>query len=210
YELPWFTHSSNGFVRNALGGWQWNALWSYQTGAHFEAWCRSNSSAKVRTVNGVSQVTNSGCEFNLDAVRDDRPDAAAQSVDATHDMWANGWGDSFGLSGTSTVQGTPLQGFGANTFFTRPCLGCVGNEGRNNLVGPNFFGVDMSLLKNFHVTERFNVQLRFESFNLFNRTNFELPGANSATNNRPELGNFGLAGGAFDPRQLQFGLKFSF
>ena len=124
-------------------------------------------------------------------------------------MWANGWGDNFGISGTSGLLGSAVQG-GGTTFFTRPCLGCTGNEGRNNLVGPNLFDVDMSMFKNFHVTERFNVQLRFESFNLFNRANFELPGANGATNNRPELGNFGQAGGAFDPRQLQFGLKFSF
>ena len=70
----------------------------------------------------------------------------------------------------------------------------------------------MSMIKNFHITERFNVQFRAESFNLFNRTNFELPGANGAVNNRvvgPST-NFGEAGGAYDPRQLQFGLKLSF
>ena len=86
----------------------------------------------------------------------------------------------------------------------------MGNEGRNTFVGPNFFGTDMSLFKNFHVTERVNVQFRAESFNLFNRTNFELPGANGATNNRVTSSTFGLAGGTFFPRELQFGLKISF
>ena len=52
--------------------------------------------------------------------------------------------------------------------------------------------------------------LRAESFNLFNRTNFELPGANGATNNRVTSSTFGLAGGTFFPRELQFGLKLSF
>ena len=69
------------------------------------------------------------------------------------------------------------------------------------------------MIKNFHITERFNVQFRAESFNLLNRTNFELPGASGAVNNRVvgfSGAGFGQAGGAFDPRQLQFGLKVSF
>jgi len=45
---------------------------------------------------------------------------------------------------------------------------------------------------------------------MFNHTNFKLPGANFANNNRIDHGNFGQASGAFDPRELQFGLKLSF
>jgi hypothetical protein len=65
-------------------------------------------------------------------------------------------------------------------------------------------------LKNFKITERTNLQFRFETFNSLNRTNFELPGALGATHNRLTSGEFGEAGGAFNARQLQFGLKLSF
>jgi hypothetical protein len=205
YELPWFTHSSNAFARNVLGGWQWNAIWSYQTGAHWEPWCSTREKSKL--VAGV--VQNKGCDFNLDNGRNDRPDAQASNVDATHDMWANGWDV---VNGTFDLTGNGTPGSGSS-FFTRPCAGCVGNEGRNTFVGPNYWDTDMALFKNFHITERFSFQFRAESFNLFNRTNFELPGANGATNNRvnaPSGAGFGQAGGAFSPRVLQFGLKLSF
>ena len=95
-------------------------------------------------------------------------------------------------------------------IFTSPCLGCDSSLGRNTFTGPNFFNMDMSLFKNFKVTERVGLQFRAESFNLLNDVNFKLPGANFAGNNRINAGAFGAASGAFDPRQLQFGLKISF
>jgi hypothetical protein len=121
-------------------------------------------------------------------------------------MWANGWGDPFTLSGNGTAANP------GTTFFTRPCPGCAGSEGRNSFVGPNFWGADMSLFKNIKFTERVSLQFRAESFNLFNRANFQLPGANGQTNNRVVGASqaFGQAGGTFNPRQLQFGLKLSF
>lgn len=83
-----------------------------------------------------------------------------------------------------------------------------GNLGRNTFVGPNFFDMDMSLFKNFKVTERVAFQFRVESFNLLNRANFELPG--NAGHNKITDPLFGLAGGVFPPRQIQFGAKISF
>src|SRR5262249_16923286 len=163
-------------------------------------WCARASKASF---NAAGQLINTGCDFNLDSGANDRPNAAAQHVDTSHDMWANGWGDPFTLSGN----GLPGSG---TTFFTRPCPGCIGNEGRNTFLGPNYFGVDMSLFKNFKFTERVGLQFRAESFNLFNRTNFELPGANSSTNNRVTTSSFGQSSGTFFPRQLQFGLKLNF
>jgi hypothetical protein len=68
----------------------------------------------------------------------------------------------------------------------------------------------MSLLKNFRFTERVGLQFRWDVFNAFNHTNFQLPGAQLSTNNRVTSGSFGQAGAAFDARQMQFGLKLSF
>ena len=78
------------------------------------------------------------------------------------------------------------------------------------MVGPNLFAVDMSLFKNFKFTERVNLQFRAEGFNVFNRANFLLPGANFAGHNRTNSPLFGVAAGTLNPRQLQFGLKLSF
>jgi len=58
----------------------------------------------------------------------------------------------------------------------------AGNLGRNAFYGPGFADVDLSVIKNIPVTERFKVQLRAEMFNLFNRKNFAT-GAGSVGSN---------------------------
>jgi hypothetical protein len=50
-----------------------------------------------------------------------------------------------------------------------------GNMGRNSLVGPNYRQFDFSVYKNTKLTERLNMQLRFEAYNLFNHPNFASP-----------------------------------
>lgn len=60
-----------------------------------------------------------------------------------------------------------------------------GNVGRNVLLGPGLADLDFSLVKNTYVrkiSETFNVQFRFEAFNILNRVNFNPP-ANGSGNN---------------------------
>jgi hypothetical protein len=47
----------------------------------------------------------------------------------------------------------------------------LGTVGRNQIYGPGFADVDLSVFKNIPVTERLKIQLRAEMFNLFNRVN---------------------------------------
>ena len=91
-----------------------------------------------------------------------------------------------------------------SNFFSTPCLGCVGNLGRNTFVGPSYWDADVSLLKTFSITESVHMQFRMEAFNVFNHTNF-LIGVNDITNPI-----FGISGGTQPPRNLQFGLKLKF
>ena len=51
--------------------------------------------------------------------------------------------------------------------------GCGGSPiARNTFVGPNFRDVDLSVIKNIPIRERFSLQLRADMFNLSNRNNF--------------------------------------
>jgi hypothetical protein len=50
------------------------------------------------------------------------------------------------------------------------------DSGRNILRGPSRVDFDLSLSKDFKFTESKSLQLRFESFNIFNRVNFASPG----------------------------------
>ncbi len=80
-----------------------------------------------------------------------------------------------------------------------------GNAGRNILIGPAFNSVDLSLLKNFRVTERVRVQFRAEAFNIFNTVNFQVPVFQL---DRSDVGQFTQT--ANEARELQFALKLIF
>ncbi len=186
WELPWLKNQQ-GFVGRILGGWQYNGIWSFQTGPHWSPFCASGSR----------------CDFNKDGERNDRPDNInGNNIDASKDMWANGF---FKVPG-STFTGAFS---GANPFFGTPCVGCNGNLGRNTFVGPKTFNTDQSLFKNIRITERFKAQFRAEMFNAFNHTNFTLPNGATGGNraNRITSSIFGKANGTLGAREVQFGVK---
>jgi hypothetical protein len=89
--------------------------------------------------------------------------------------------------------------------------GQFGNSGKNILIGPGFVNFDLNLVKNFAMTERTRLQLRAESFNILNHTNFTsvntIVNFDSAGN--PTRG-FGAVNAAGPGRVLSFGLKLIF
>jgi outer membrane receptor protein involved in Fe transport len=202
WEMP-FLRDRHDFVGTMLAGWQLNGIFSLQTGAHwfpFRGGQFGSSNLQENTPGACSAATfdsqncvNVGADYNLDGVANDRPNAIANHVNATHEQWADG----FNLP---------------DNFFSTPCLGCVGNLGRNTFVGPGYLNLDTSLFKNFRLSDRFRLQFRAEAFNILNHTNFQLGVVNvgSSGNNRLNSPEFGKAGGTFSPRNLQFGLKLSF
>jgi hypothetical protein len=84
--------------------------------------------------------------------------------------------------------------------------GGFGNAGKDSIVGPGFFNWNLSLFKSFPIAsaEGPRFELRFESFNTFNHTQFQ----NIDTGFTDH--NFGQATNTYDPRVLQFGAKFLF
>ena len=89
-------------------------------------------------------------------------------------------------SDRAQIIGNPFANIPANTLaqdiyffnpnaFALPAQGTYSNQARNTLRGPNFYQTDFSVFKNTHITEKFNLQLRMEMFNLFNRINLAPP-----------------------------------
>jgi hypothetical protein len=62
--------------------------------------------------------------------------------------------------------------------YTVPALYTYGNAGRNTLKGPGFYSTDLSLSKAFAISERMHLNLRWDVFNVFNRTNLANPDSN--------------------------------
>jgi hypothetical protein len=64
-------------------------------------------------------------------------------------------------------------------------------------------------MKNFKMTERFNLQFRAEYFNVFNRVNLNDPSASTGIAQK-NSSTFGQITGAGDPRIGQLALKLMF
>jgi len=107
-----------------------------------------------------------------------------------------------------------------NAFQQQP-IGNPGNEGRAQCYGPHWRGVDFSMFKDFHVTERYKLSFRAEAYNLSNTANFALPGTaiSSWTVSRQPAGIPTSAGSfgqitatniGFTPRVVQLALKMTF
>ena len=97
------------------------------------------------------------------------------------------------------------------------CQNLLGNSGRNSVIGPGLRDFDFSLFKNspiHRISETFNVQFRWEVFNILNHANFNPPPpAARQVFTAAGVENITTAGVLAAPtattsRQMQFALKF--
>jgi hypothetical protein len=111
------------------------------------------------------------------------------------------------IAGSCTASSVFALPVSANRVFH------FGNLGRNSLLGPAFSDTDLSIIKNVRVKGQARMQLRLETFNLFNQANYGQPGRIATvgspsfgviTNTRFPTGDSGSA------RQVQFALKVLF
>lgn len=90
--------------------------------------------------------------------------------------------------------------------FAQPAAFTFGNCGYNTLRGPEFKTMNLSVFRNFPFGTAQRLEFRLEVFNLFNWTNFGLPGTSVANQN-----SFGRINSSLrDPREMQMAVKFYF
>jgi hypothetical protein len=109
-------------------------------------------------------------------------------------------------SPTGSVASRVLQYFDTSAFVI-PAAFTYGNAPATepDVRTPGIDNTDLSLLKNFRVKERLTMQLRFESFNIFNRVQFAGPGVQAGTT------SFGvITAQQNQPRKLQAAVKIIF
>jgi hypothetical protein len=108
--------------------------------------------------------------------------------------------------------GDPLQYLNA-AAFSLPALGKFGDLGRGTINLPGISNVDFSVNKNWKLLEHYGIQFRAEMFNVFNHPNFLGLDTNLALDRdtgKSTNPNFGRLSQDRGPREIQFGLKFTF
>ena len=188
YELQ-YGKEFTGIKKAFLGGWQTNMIAAWQSGKPFSV-INSGSGADqaIEADGNLHGYVNRAVPQNGNG--NDRPNTIADPRSGPHSL---------------------SHFFNTAAFAPQP-LGTIGNTQRNSLVGPHFRHVDLSLFKNFPVTERVNMQFRVETYNISNTPNLFIANNNSSNQ---EFGNasFGTVSATdpnYVPRQYQFALKLQF
>jgi len=214
YELPFGKgkkYMNTGGVANAiLGGWATNWIVTLQGGQPLNFTCPASTTSGAGQCNDILvKGADPGLGIKLKTVGNDptpRP------------FWIS--------NPKAFAQGCQLGGTPGNTFpIPGSPAGCIPLNGSGALgstpgqiSGPGFHRFDYSMFKDFNFTERFRLQFRAEFFNILNHPNFNAPnfGGNgvvaiggSGNFTDPHFGEVGSTRDApFDPRQIQFALKF--
>jgi len=84
--------------------------------------------------------------------------------------------------------------------------GTEGNEKLGRFRNPGYADTDLTVKKSTLITERVNLVLRMDFFNLFNRVNLN----NVNTNFGDNSANFGTTNSTLPPRNMQVGASISF
>ena len=104
----------------------------------------------------------------------------------------------------------PAPVFPFTVFLPAAGRACTGNTGRNAFTGPKYVTLDLAVQKGFRLFgEGRMLTLRAEFYNLLNRANFYNPISTLSTDGTNLNPDFGKIKSAHDPRQIQFGVRFS-
>jgi hypothetical protein len=97
-----------------------------------------------------------------------------------------------------------MMWFNPMAFATPPAY-TFGNAGRNSMYGPGLATLDLSLQRQFQVTERAAFQIRGEFFNALNHTNLDIP---NRFVNTPQFGT--ITSAATPGREIHVSARISF
>jgi hypothetical protein len=182
YDLPlgrgrMFGKNMNRALDAVVGGWQLNSIVSVHTGLPITETGTDASGTKARSARANCVAT---------------PAILGESVNAS-------------LANTPSVGGYRWYvNNPAAPYFTQPTNATFGNCGVGTFRGPGFAETDLSVSKQFHFSERRNLEFRSEWINATNSVLLQAPtrSVSSASN--------GLITSSTLPRNIQFGMKFNF
>jgi hypothetical protein len=219
YELPFGKNrkffNSNKFVDYVIGGWQLGVVWRIGSGAPItftDARGTINRAGRSGRQTALTNLTSSqlkklvgtfvtpcGIYFvNPTAININQTNLAAGNCTALNT----------GVS-AGTVGGAASSGFAQPTFtgqiFFNNGPGTTSGLRRAVVDGPWTYGADISMLKNFRITERVRFQVRGEAYNVTNSA-FFVPGQFIDVNST----SFGRITSTNGARVIQFAARVEF
>ena len=182
YDIPLFRNADNKLLRSTVGGWELSGIVTAETGAPLNIGLSGGNPSQSKN-NTTNVLANTG----------NRPN----------------------VGGPVNYPGTPAEWFNTSGFSFPTCAvgpDCYGDLGHDNIRGPGRDNWNLSLNKNFILSESRGSRLEFraETFNTWNHTQLKGDYNNGGIGVNYGATNFGVISQAFDPRVFQLGLKLIF
>jgi hypothetical protein len=176
---------SRGMVGRVFEGWQISGIASFQTGLPYDIF-------------GPLDTLHTGLSDRASVISP----SMLKTVPATGKINAAG----------GAFTGYNSAAFNLEDGVSAPIpWGIPANVDRNNWVGPGINNWDISLSKMTALTERVKIQLRFETYNVFNRVQFNKPSNDTSSSNFGySFSQVGQNDGTTGARQVQLGAKLTF
>jgi hypothetical protein len=189
YAIP-YGKDLQGLRKQLASGWQFNEIFAIQSGKPFSVINSSAGGCIVPT--GDPTPTTGDCAHPYGGVSSgaDRPN----------------------IIGDTHVSDPNNEEFFNTAAFQGQLIGTVSNQERNQLYGPHFRHLDLSLFKDFPLRDSMVLQFRSEFFNITNTPSFSIANNNSAnqTFGNPSFGQITSTDPNYSPRQIQFALRLAF
>lgn len=217
WEIPFGNHGS-AWEKRIVGGWVVSTIASFQSGNPFTLFSENGASESEIGLDRPDVVGPIQVFKNPRVLRSFSPNAdGLHGSCISNTSPAPYWFDPTNLvcaAGPPVGQPVPANSSliaGGVPLFT------YGNIGRNVLRGPGINNWDISIMKNFQLTESKSLQLQSNFFNAFNHVQFYGPTSNGgSTGGSSQFGQVSTDSSPSSspyyrgPRILQFALKFYF
>ena len=178
---------NSGLLSTLFGDWRLGGIVNFRKGTPFSAESRARAEGFLFAAN--------------------RPNLAAGASNNP----VEGTSAGCGRVRAGQTLGTPEMYFDP-CAFSAPPSGTLGTTGRNTLIAPSVFNMDISLQREFFLDSKRRLQFRADLFNLPNHSNFSSPSAvvfSGRSGGRTSTAGR-ISKTATTSRQIQFALRFSF
>lgn len=203
YEVPFGSRkrffNTSGIVDKILGGWSTSGIIRLRSGETVHIVSQRGTINRAGSRSVVNTVLLSGL-------------TAQQLQERT-----GAFRDSQGRVRLFDPSLISADGRANSQFFQNPGLLQAGTLGLSPVSGPWYFNTDLGLRKSTPLTESVRIEFRFDFYNLFNRTNFNISTKSTDFTtlgffNAHNINNtsFGVIDSTFDSREMQFGVRILF
>lgn len=174
YDVPWFKSSNNWFLKNLVGNWEFDPIYSYESPEYF--------------------TVQSGIDSNLNGdTAGDRTILNAAGVPHTgsgvYGLTRDGTRINTLSSGAAGANIVAYVATNPNAQYIQAGYGALATAGRNTEPTRPIDNIDLTAIKRFSVTERLHLELGAQALNLLNHPQY-IPGS---INNVDTISSTGLS-----------------